>query len=263
MRILTFILILLLQGISLFASADGALLSEENYITYASEEISAGWERDSEAKLWDGRVLSDLRNKQEENFSLNAYCSTEGMEKVARIRKLASDIILSSIKSGTTGSELPVAGEILKKSAGVSFTPLTMKERYLVSNTGNVNFLNDKLSGAGVSPGNMPRPEYAVSSLTIIFTVSPVLKHKIFKEKKMEITSFPKSGICGANTSDREFADIYKQFLYVRDNTGNGKSQTVTYNKLTLCSLQTLYNSTRYKNTSKTKIKILTPGASL
>jgi len=270
MRILTFIIILLLQGISLFASADRAMLSEEVYNAVPSEEVTASWERESDAILLGGRVLSDFRNKKELCFTVNASCSPESIEKIILLRKLAVDIISSSVLNGKVNCMAMFAGSILLKIDSVSLTPLTMREKELAASVEKINIIKDNFYDGGFSSAAIPHPEYAVSPSLAAVSFSSFHKLKFSKDKKNEERYTSKKILCRKNLYDNEFADLYRLFLYVKDNSGNAKPFILTYNSLTrfsllffIRSLQPLYNLTRYKNTSKTLTGIIQPGVSL
>lgn len=257
MRILTLIILLLFQGISLYASAGGALLTDEIPTVKSSEELTALWEKDSDAKLWGEKVLSGLRNRDENNFSLNAYCSPESIEKIIKLREFAAEIITAS---DTNAGEVYIAGNILEMTAAVSFTPLTICEKMLVSESFKSGMSSTDFSHRDFSSEKIPVPDFAVSPLFFSFTISSVNKLKTHKDKNRVINSYPAAIICVKNLFDMEFADLYRLFLYVRDNSGNGSSCYITYSSFPLHSSQFQNISTSNNITSENLIP--QPGAS-
>lgn len=251
MRTFYFILILLFHGVSLFASDGGASLSDEISDVISTEEVTAYWENDSNSQLLGDRVLSDVRNRNEQSVALNADCSFESIDRIVRLRKFATDIISASC---TNSIEAFVAGRILEKTAAVSFTPLTFFEKKLLSESLESGLSTTGFSRRGFSSANMPQPEYTVSPLTFSFTTSSVNKLKIQKDKKRGINSPPSAIICVKKLFDMEFADLYRLFLYVRDNSGNGSSCYVTYSSVPLRFYQFQNNSTSSNKTSETVI---------
>jgi hypothetical protein len=262
MRTLTLIIILLLQGVYLFASVGGALNDVENYSINNSEEQTALWERDSEAALMGERVLADFKNNREERFAMNSFCSPDSVVKLARLRKLAADIISTSENNGRAGSVTQIAGVILKKLAEISFTPLTGRERELVRAAGRSVIPGDNLKDIGFSSGELPLSGYAVTSLNGVMSVSTILKLKTNCIKKRVVYSSSVKTIISKNLFDWEYADLYRLFFYVRDNSGNGKRYNLTYNSVSIRSLQSPCYSIRNKNTSIINTKILPSGAS-
>ncbi len=275
MKNLIYIVIILLQGVSLFASADRAMLSktelnafEYNLKTDTAEEITASWEKDSEAKLVGERVLSDLRNNVEHGLAMNAFCSSESIEKIIALRILAADII-SSVNSSkkisnhnTRGRiESIVAAEILAKTGRISITPLTQRELKLIDSAENINLSNDIFSARVLTSGNIPIPEYASSVPCVTIPAQTFNKLKSHPEKKNTLVYNSTYIECRKNLYDNEFADLYKLFLYVRDNSANGKTFFLKYNKFPFITIQPLFNLTRYKNTSTTNNEIIQPGA--
>jgi hypothetical protein len=257
MRIFTFILLLLFQGIALFASAEIAVSSEDNYTVSFSEEATASWERESDAILWGERVISDFRNKKENFFSMNSLCSSGSFEKLISLKKLSADIILSSVTSGKGTGSLLIAGKILSMMDAVFITPLTHRERELLAAAEEINYMNDDFINTGAFAGEIPSPEYAALPGVITLTAPQVNLIKHSPGKKRDIPSGIKKLQCRKNLFDNEFADLYRLFLYVRDNSGNAKTFHLTYNILrphsslnyAFNSFQPQYNLTRYKNT--------------
>ena len=180
----------------------------------------------------------------------NALCSSESLKKIEALRNLAADIISESENTGSSGHERKLAGEILKSIGSVSFISLNGYEQNLVLISEDI-FVSDFCFHMGdLSSGNFPSPEYALTQSMIPLTISSSHKMKNNKVKNIDTILSDKNIICSKNLFDMEFADLYRLFLYVKDNSGNRK-KILTINKLAhLCLRQSLYNSTRYINTT-------------
>ena len=112
-----------------------------------------------------------------------------------------------------------------------------------------------------MTSGKIPIPEYAVSSPGVTLPAPPLYKLNFRMGKKNTVVYNSIHIQCRKNLYDNEFADLYKLFLYVRDNSANGKTVFIKYNSFPFRSIQPLCNLTRYKNTSKAKTEIIKPGA--
>ena len=239
MKTIIFIIILLLRGISLFASSDTAVhpefkLPETVAYTGAAEESTAAWERDSESKLYGEKVLSDFRNNRRESFALNALCPPETIEKLLVLRRLTAEIIYRSVGDAEFSSAAKLAAGILVKMDGVSLTPLTLREIKLAASAEISGTCADEYTHSGIGAASLPHPEIVSSPGAAAAYFPEHKKSKITREKRTSFICVSKSIQCRKNLYDSNFADLYRLFFYVKDNSGNAASYRITYNSCTL-----------------------------
>ena len=241
-------------------------LSSPGYTANAekSEEITASWERDSDAILLGERVISDLRQSNKHGFAINAFCSPESFETIICIRKFVAGII-SSVNSANLNvrgnRESIVAAEILSKAGRASITPLSQREKKLAETSRNLDLKNDIFLDTALSPDQIPVPEYASSAPGVTLPEPPLYKLRFCGDNNRKIKYYSGNLQCRKDRFDTEFVDLFRLFLYVRDNSDNAKLFHLTYNSFHQSLIQPLCNSTRYKNISTSLTKIIQPGA--
>ncbi len=274
MRVLFCILFLLLQGGVL--SFPGLLNADSAYSAHVAvcedtpsdkkeiisgEDITAPWERSSEAAIRGDRILSDLYSNKKKSLAMDAFCSPESLEKLNSLRTSAADILSRDSVSGKTRNEILLAGVILLKLEEVSITSLTADETELVRRSEKITLCDYNFSGTGFLPGVLPVPEYAVSPSVIPFSFSASNTIKRYPLNKKEIYAVLKHEPCDNNIFDGDFIDLYRLFLYVRDNSGNRKKIYQSYNNAQSHAHSTLCNLTRYITASTFKNTIQKSGA--
>jgi len=260
MRILAYIIILIMQWIPLLASDDRVIISGEIFNTVNNEEVTASWEKNSEAGLLGERVLEDFRNNSVNGFSLNASCSAESIVKYINLRKISTEIISASLSDAVINRQVELAIKILSKIESISMTPLTSKEKELIILTENIKASKDEFTDNGFSSGTIPLPEFASSTTGNLFSAPYILKLNKHSESGNRINNRSTYIQCRKDLFDSEFADLYRLFLYVRDNSANGKTHCLTYNGSIASPLPLLYILTRYKKTSKSNTRISSAG---
>lgn len=268
MRRLTILILLILQWSTLFAAAGRAVsssaclnISREMNSARTAGEITSNWESKSDRELMGYRVLSDLRNHREQSLGINAFCSSVSIEKIIQLRKITVDVIVSHASTGEFDSAVSVASEILPMIARVAFTPLTDNERKLISSASILNSYAYVHMNKGLSSENIPLKEYADSAPGVTSPAPSLQKLKLCEDKKYSVKYSSKNLQCRKILYDNDFADLYKLFFYVRDNSGNGKAFYITYNIFPCNTIQPQCNLIRYKNTSKADTRILLTGA--
>ncbi|PKL18189.1 MAG: hypothetical protein CVV49_07275 [Spirochaetae bacterium HGW-Spirochaetae-5] len=261
MRVIALTLLLLFNGSALFAFPGGAM---------HSEEITAEWESGSESVIQGNRILSDLRNNHESVLKMNAFCSYESLKNISELRDMASSVIIRSQESGVFSGDSYLAGVLLQNIGELSFKSLNAFEQRLVLESEKIFFSSGTFHGRNISSENIPLPEYASAQMNVSLTVSSSSNLKNYKDKNRNriLLLSDRYIICSRDFFETEFADLYRLYLYVKDNSGNRKKTETLYNRPSLCSLQPLYNSTRYKNTlinetSQIDTSIYYSGASL
>lgn len=243
MRILTFIIFLLFNGTALLASPGGAL---------HHGEITASWESGSDSDIMGNRILDDLRSNKEPVLKVNAFCSEESILKISQLRRMAASVIINSQNSGIISGDIHLAGTLLKNIGELSLNSLSVSEQRLVRESEKISLSGNGFSRRDITSGNIPMPEYAANQTITSLTVPASSNLKNHKDKNRDLILSDKYIICSRDLFEREFADLYRLFLYVKDNSGNRKKILTLNNPPLLCRLQPLCNSTRYINTTTT-----------
>lgn len=263
MRIFTLIILLILQGISLFASPGGALYASEDVSgRINNEEITARWEHESDAELLGERVLSDLRNMRQNGLVINSSCSYKSIEKMISLRKLAAEVISSSLKHESVNTEAYAAAVILKQMEGVSLTPLSSSEKRLVLSADSLFLSCSSHENAGVtSGGSAPPSDYGIFTPSAVSVINHRFKPGISAISNNRVNICPRKITCAGGRYDIELADLYRLFFYVRDNSGNGKPGSYTCYTSPSRSIRSPINSIQYTSSEQTTFIITPQGA--
>ncbi len=256
MRTFIIILTLFLQGIPSDAVRGESLLISENNLSVFSEEISASWERKADADIMGERVTHDFTHKKNGGLTVNSLCSEESIVKLNSIRKFATDIIAESSESKNSNTGTYIAAVMLRKVAAMSFTSLTEKESWLISSAEKLSLSVESFTWGGFSSNSSTPAEFGAFNNSAVFTISKAVKLRGSHDKNSIHNLSIKKITCSSERFDREFADFYRLFLYVRDNSGNRKHpQMIFYNGLHR-SIRLIINSIQCKSSDKTNIKI-------
>lgn len=271
MKKIIFIIVLSMQGISFAASVNHPVPAGQKTVKSVqcgfnparqyTEEITAQWERDSDAKMMGESVISGFMNRDKNSLQFNSFCSPESISRLRALRELAVKIISSPLNGHHGSSEKYIAGEILSGMEKISITPLTPREKELLTAAEEQSLSHDYHAGRAFGSAEIPLPEYAASLPGVTLPAPQTQKLKIQKEHAAGKISCSMNPVRVKNINEREFTDLYRLFLYVREVTGNGKARNIKYCSPFASPRRLIQISITDKNTFKTEPRFTKPGA--
>jgi len=182
---------------------------------------AADWEREADARIWSGRVVSDFKSGSSRGFRLNALCDESAFNEIEKIKSISLDIIKSDIDSGRSSSKGALALEIFERGEQYIHASDDVNERADIAlfkslpRGENFNIPAD-ITGTGYP--EMPVIHYGISAGVTTGTGSVQLKKHGSDSGRVKVSHI----ICrnSLNLSplwDREKSDSYRIFLYIRD----------------------------------------------
>jgi len=217
MKKLYSIIFLMFLFLPLVFGADAvAIQSDGTYIT-----LSPVWEREADARIWSDRVIKDFKSGSSEGFKINALCDETALKEIKEIKKLALEIIKEDVFSKTGTSPGNLALKIFRRAEEyipaydasedsviiARFKLLPQKDR------------PGKCSGfSGSSPPEAPDLLCAYSAGLTVNTGNPEFKKSNAGSGRVK-PDYPvyKSRLKPGALRDREEADYYRIFFYIKD----------------------------------------------
>lgn len=218
--------------------------------------LSPDWERDADARIWSDRVVKDFKSGSSAGFKINAICDESALNEIKEIKKLSLEIIKNDIFSQTGTSQGSLALKIFER--GNEYLPVSdaAAESRVIARFESLPQRERPHGAAGFSGSPYPEaPGFLCASFAgvTVNTGKPELKKPPLSSGRAKACHHIfKSPLNLSLLWDREKADYYRIFLYLRDDDRIRKLSNIIFPSP---SLSLPFNS--YFSRLKIKTKLL------